>query len=65
MSHKSENKTKAKKDKKKVNEAAKEAAETKPQVVAVEKTAENITVNFKTTNFIGMYFSEGSNFILL
>jgi hypothetical protein len=62
---KSENKTKAKKDKKKVNEAAKEAAETKPQVVTVEKTAENITVNFKTTNFIGMYFSEGSNFILL
>jgi hypothetical protein len=45
---KSENKTKAKKDKKKVNEtAAKQAAETKPQVVTVEKTAENKTVNFK------------------
>jgi len=45
---KSENKTKAKKDKKKVNEtAAKQAAETKPQVVTVEKTAENKTVNFE------------------
>jgi len=49
---KSENKTKAKKDKKKVNEtAAKQAAETKPQVVTVEKTAENKTVNFLNNEF--------------
>jgi hypothetical protein len=49
---KSENKTKAKKDKKKANEtAAKQAAETKPQVVTVEKTAENKTVNFLNNEF--------------